>query len=390
MGNSFSNLNIRKKESITVDDIKQYISQWMAAQQYLPAASEDEADASVAVISDNDSKWFSVYSNLFSFENPKSFSELAIPMSTALHSDILGILCFDSDYLYLNLIDATENIDARVEIGSDPDLGINRQTNLSAWKNKTVDYHRFKESVQKQYIFAEDALAELAPCIELPDMYSMASYSHLNDLDLGKSASYMHFKLSDNMVADEPPKLIPFMNSLNPYFLDQPHIEEVINSGRKSKGLSVYFLGSYVEDEDITFSDVSFVKSKNGQSLNVPIELKKIQLSDGQWAYYFHDPDFKILPKVDDRLPAKKRTAVEFERGICIRFVPHGNPRKILDITVALVPDENPDGMFSWNVLQQYGSKAELIAKYNESQCLPPECTPPGYEPHLLCEEDFD
>lgn len=390
VGNWFSNLSVRKSENVTVDGLTKYISQWMAAQQYLPAASEDGADASFAIVSGNESKWFSVYSDLFSFDNPKNFSELAVPMSATLRSDILGISCFDSDYLYLNLIDDAEGIDAWVGIGSPAGLGIKRRTNLSAWKNKTADYSRFRESVQKQYAFAEEVLSALAPCLDLPQRQSAASYEHLKDLGLSENASYLYFRLSSDLKIKEPPRFTSFMNSLNPCFLDKPHVVSALNTGGESTGLSVYFLGSYVEQEEITFSDVCFVKHRNGQPLNIPMELKKIQLPDGQWAYHYHDPGFKIPPKVDDQLPAKKRMTEEFERSISVRFVPYGNSRKILDITVALVPDKNPQGMFTWNVLQQYGSKAEFIANYNESQFIPPEYMPPGYEQMLLREEDFD
>lgn len=385
MGSWFSNLSVRKNEDITMAGLAQSISQWMAGQQYLPATSEDEADASVAIVSGNGSKWFSVYSDLFSFDNPKAFSEFAVPMSKTLCSDILGISCFDSDYLYLNLIDAARGIDAWAGIGSAAGLGIKRRTNLSAWKDKTVDFHRFREIVQKKHVFAEEVLVDLAACLELPQLYSAASYEYLEELELSGSAFYLHFKLPDGTKTANPPRFAPFMNTLRPYFLDKPHLAAALNVGGESRGLSVFFLGSYVEHEEITFSDVSFVKSKGNQSIYIPIELQKIQLSNGQWAYHYHDPGYRIPPKVDDRLPPRKMHDKQYENHIAVRFIPHGSSRKLLDITVALVPDKNPDGAFSWNVLRQYASKAELVAHYNEM-----ECEFPGYNVTLLREEDFD
>lgn len=390
MGSWFSNLSVRKNEDITIDGLERYISQWMAGQQYLPAASEDEADASFAIISGNGSKWFSVYSDLFSFDDPKAFSEFATPMSEALRSDVLGISCFDSDYLYLNLIDTAVGIDAWAGIGSAAGLGIKRRTNLSAWKNKTVDFHRFRESVRKKYVFAEDALEELALCLELPQLYSAASYEYLEELELSNSAYYLHFKLPEQLKTKDPPKFVPFGNSLFPYFLDKPHLAGALNVGGESRGLSVYFLGSYVEQEEISFSDVSFVNSKNNSPSYTPIELKKIRLPDGQWAYHYHDPGYRIPPKVDDRLPPRKLFDKRHENSVTVRFIPHGNPRKILNITVVLMPDKNPDGLFSWNVLDHYSSKAELIARYNDGQYMFLELRDPDYVPDLLHEEDFD
>ena len=90
-----------------------------------------------------------------------------------------------------------------------------------------------------------------------------------------------------------------------------------------------------------------------------------MQLPDGQWAYYPHDPGLRIPPRVDERLPPSKQLEVVYERSITVRFVPHGNPRKILDITVVLVPDQNPEGLFGWNVWKEWGSKKAFIAFTN-------------------------
>lgn len=57
----------------------------------------------------------------------------------------------------------------------------------------------------------------------------------------------------------EPPQLMQLNNSLSPYYLDRPAVIRAINMGGNFKGLSVYFIGSYVEKEEITFSEVSWV-----------------------------------------------------------------------------------------------------------------------------------
>ncbi len=385
MGSWFSNLHIRKNETITEDAIFEYIHKIMAVQQYLPAASEDESDAAFAIISDNKSQWYSVYSDLFSFDEPKSFADYAIPISGELKTDILGISCFDSDFLYLNLINTEGNIDAWVGVGSAVGLGLGKRTNLAAWKNKVSDFDDFKASIKKKYVFSEEALAEIEHCIHLPQEHSAASYEYLADLGLNDSATYLYFKLPEAMKAQDAPQLVQRTASLMPCFLDRHSIVEGINVGGASKGLSVYFVGPYVEKEEITFSDVCFVKWKNNQTKSTPFELKKIQLSNGQWAYYYHDPGYKILPKVDERLPMMKRMRVEIEHSIIVRFVPHGDPRKILDITVVLVPDKNPQGQTVWNVWHQFGSKKAYIQFYNNNWDNHPNC-----EHLLLREEDFE
>ena len=76
---------------------------------------------------------------------------------------------------------------------------------------------------------------------------------------------------------------IPFKTETRSYVL-------FLNKGRESKGVYLYFLGGYVENDDITFSDVKIN--------DVPVELEKAQLSDGQWAFRAHCPEIKI-PAID-------------------------------------------------------------------------------------------
>lgn len=340
MGSWFSNMHIRKNDTISVKTICEYITEMMTAQQYLPAESETDADVAFAIVSNEDAQWFSVYSDMFSFDKPVFFENYAIPASNKFGVDVLGIACFDSDYLYLNLINAEEKVNAWAGIGRATGLGFVRRTNLGAWKKKVQDFPRFKESIRIKHIFAEEALMEIEQCIQLPHNQSFASFEYLKDVGLQNTATYLCFKLPENMRTQELPKLEQRTGSLMPCYLNKPSTVSGLNVGGESKGVSVYFIGPYVEHDEITFSDVCFVKWKNNQVESVPFELKKVQLSDGQWAYHYHDPGYRIPPMMDDRLPMSKRMRVEHERSITVRFVPHGNPRKILDITVVLVPEK--------------------------------------------------
>lgn len=385
MGSWFSNLHIQKSGQITETAILAYIREWMAAREYLPAASQEDADAAFAILCDDRSNWISVYSDLFSFDDPKAFSDYAAPMSRALKTDILGISCFDSDYLYLNLINSETQLDAWAGIGSAAGLGIRRRTNLSAWKTKVEDYQSFQAHIKSEFVFAEEVLGKIEHCLRLPYEFSTASYDHLAELGQQERAVYLYFKLPEGMKNQEPPKLEQHTYSMMPCFVGSPAIVTALNVGGASKGLSVYFVGPYVEHEDITFSDVCFVKRKNGVPESVPIKLEKVQLADGQWAYYYHDPGYKLLPKVDARLPAGKKWQAESERSITLRFVPRGDSGKILDITVVLVPDKNPQGQTGWNVWYPFGSKQAYIRHHNETWSKIPGC-----EKNLLREEDYD
>lgn len=389
MGSWFSNIHIRKNETVTEPKVIDFIIEWMAAKQCAPCSSEMDADGAVAIVTNEDCQWISVYSDLLSFENPGKYTEIATPLSAELHTDVLGISCFDSDYLYLNLVNCEEKMDAWIGIGSASGLGIKRRSGLSAWKKKVSDYKAFLESAKKEYVCAEEFLVKAERCLGLPAIQSSASYEYLKGFELDIKAKYFYFKLPENMKTNEPVKLIPHMYSGMPCFLEKPSIVDGINIGGESRGLSVYFLGPYVENDEITFSDVCFVKRKNNRAESVPFELTKVQLDGGQWAYYYHDPGFRIPPKVDDRLPISKRMRVESEHSIIVRFVPHGNPRKILDITVALVPDKNPEGQTGWNAWHRWGSKEKFIEQFNKTWEFPRQMSP-ATTPPLLRIEDFD
>ena len=390
MGSWFSNIHIRKNETATEDAIEKYIAGIMASKHYLPCVSEIDADGAIAIVTCDDCRWISLYSDLVMLEQPSKCAEIMRSLSSELLTDVLGISCFDSDYLYLNLINTSDKTDAWIGIGSASGLGIKRRSGISAWKKKVSDFQVFSESVKNKYVFAEEFLAMSERCFELPTVQSSASYESLKDFDLDKKARYYYFKLPEDMKSKEPVNLVPRIYSGMPCFLDKPSVVDGINIGGESRGLSVFFIGPYVENDEITFSDVCFVKWKNNRTESVPIDLTKVQLSDGQWAYYYHDPGFRIPSKVDDRLPILKRMCVESERSIIVRFVPHGNPRKILDITVVLVPDKNPKGQTGWNVWHHYGSKEKFIEQFNKTWQSPGKMSPAANRPPLLRIEDFD
>lgn len=187
MGSWFSNFHIRKREGIGHEAVREYLNAHMERLHYLPASPE-EADGAVAIIADEKYPWISVYSDLLNFEDPAVFVETASPLSEALKTDVLGIACFDSDYLYLNLINKAEKVDAWLGVGSAAGLGIKRRTGLAAWKKKVTDHARFTQAAKEKYVFAEEFLAEAESCLNLPPERSSASFEYLEDLDLKDKA----------------------------------------------------------------------------------------------------------------------------------------------------------------------------------------------------------
>lgn len=392
MGSHFANIHIREKKTATKETIEKYIEKFMASRHYLPCVSEIDADGAIALVTSADCPWISLYSDLLSLEDTSKCAEIMKSLSSEFQTDVLGISCFDSDYLYLNLINTGERMDAWVGIGSASGLGIKRRSGISAWKKKVSDFQTFSENAKRKYDLVEDFLAVTEQCLKLPTIQSSASYACLKDFDLDERAKYFYFKRSEDMKSKEPTKLAQHTYSLMPCFMDQPSIVSAINVGGESRGLSVYFSGPYVENDEITFSDVCFVKWKNNQLEEVAFDLTKVQLPDGQWAYYYHDPQFKIPTKVDDRLSLLKQVNERFDSDICVKFVPHGNGRKMLDITVLLVPDQNPKGQTGWNVWKHYGSKKAFVEQFNATwdDLRVSHSDFITDRPQTLREEDFD
>lgn len=386
MGSWFSNIQIRKKEDVTEGKISECITKIMTGQQYQPSASEDDADAVVAVFSCEDSDWISVCLEPFPHDDPESCARALAPVSSELHTDVMGISCFDSDYLYLNLINPEDQTDAWIGIGKGKDVGITRRNNLTSWKKKVADYQEFSAKSKRKYVIAEEFLSEAAVNLGLPVMQSTSSLGYLRELDTNAAIVYLYFKLEENAQKADIVRLAHYNYGL-PCLTGQESHVTAINIGAESKGLSVYFVGPYVAHEEITFSDVRF----GMQGKAVPIGLTKVQLSDGQWAYCYHDPEFKIPPKVPARMSREKRSMLAQERWFTVWFTPLGNPRKTLDITVVFSPDENPEGQTCWNVWRPKGSKKAFIEHYNKicKRVMAFEEDPNNCLP-LLKEDDFD
>lgn len=385
MGSWFSNFHIKKTGQQSKDELARLLDNILRQQGWLPA-SEDDADGGFAISCKSDSQWFSVYSDIFSFEDPKAFAVLSQPLSLGLKTDILGISCYDSDYMYLNLINAVDGVDAWLGVGSAAGLGITRRNKPSAWKGRVRDFEKFTQAVKSKYVFAEEALAELSGCLGLPMALATAEYEYLDMLPEDTETSRFYFQLPEGANTKAPPRLVHQTFSLMPCRCGHPSMVDLINDGGESRGLSVYFLGPYVEKDEITFSKVCFVQWKNGKIFDSPIQLEKIRLEDGRWVYYYHDPGFRIPGKMERELPPSKKLQDErLKRSIILRFIPQGNPRKMLDISVVLVPDKNPEGQAVWNVLSCFGNKKEFIRQHNDIWRKHINCE------HLLLDEaDFD
>ena len=366
MGSWFCNLQIRKKEGVTKDAVLESVAEFMKNRGYLPVEKAEEADATVAIVADTQCPWISVYSDGLMHDDPDSCSAIATPVSARLHTDVVGIACFDSDYLYLNLVNADEELNGWVGIGKGSELGIKRRNTLTPWKKKVADYQAFAAAAKESYICADEFLSVAAPCLDLPMEQSATSLDYLKNEDLNAQACYYHFHMEDEANDTRVPKLADcYSHYALPCLDGKKNKMAALNVGTASKGLTICFMGPFVEHEEISFEDVT-IEDLTGKQCFCPL-LKKKQLPDGQWAYVGHVADYEILPAIPNRITDAKRRQLEDERIIWVYFTPHGNPRKMLDITVEIFPDENPQGKAVWNVWHRHGSKSAFIKYHNKT-----------------------
>lgn len=385
MGSWFSNLHIRKKDLVTREAVVSCIGDIMARRGYETAASESDADGTVTVISTAEGQWISVFSEQLAHDDSDSCKAIAMPISEQLCTDVLGISCFDSDYLYLNLLNAAEQTDAWVGIGNGKDIGIDRRTGVTAWKKKVADYPAFSAAAKQKYVCAEEFLTQAEPSLGLPAVQGMVTHA---DADLLEKTESLYFRMKEDPAIPESPilELCRYDEGI-PCLADRCSKLNIFSVGTEACGLSVYLSGPGVEDGTLTFSDVYLGSIVQQQ----PITLEKMQLSDGQWAYGYSDPGFPIPAGPPKRLKGEKQWLLMVKNAIVLKFIPRGDSRKTLDITVTVLPDHCPEGQARWNVWESWGSKGAFIAYHNklwkkvrafesdENQCLP-----------LLKEEDFD
>ena len=386
MGSWFSNMNIRRSGAVTVDAAVQALERMMAERGYEAVASEEEADGVLAMLAGEDSEWLTVCSDLLPLEEPEQFAVLAKDLSAQLHTDILGIACYDSDFLWLNLRNDDENLDGWVGIGRGKELGITRRNKLTPWKKKVRDYTFFAQRAKEEYVVADGFLYDTAQCLGLPRCQGSAGVNYLKEVEPSRMAAKLYFRQREDLRVPELPRMAHYDYSL-PCLVGYESYHGGINMGAAGTGLKIWFLINGAERDEVTYENV-YIRYNREQ---IPITLTWAQMPDGCWAWCWHDSEFSIPPAVTGRMTKEKRQQLENQRNILVYFTTKGNSRKTLDIQIGFVPDENPDGGTWWYVWRKYGSREAFIKEHNriwklvrsmeedESDCLP-----------YLKREDFD
>ena len=166
MGSWFSNLQIRLTEPehpFAADRIADLLTQTLD----LSLTDKNDADIAITILIPENSQWLTVTSDLID-GNTDSLLHAAKNISEELKTEVLAISCFDSDYLFLNLIDFQNELDAWASCGRYPDGKAPRKSNFNAWKTHVSDASAFRRIMRAKYILAEECLSAIEPLLSLP------------------------------------------------------------------------------------------------------------------------------------------------------------------------------------------------------------------------------
>lgn len=367
MGATFSNLHIKKTEKITLDEFKKVFTDCMAEKGYKAVENEEQGEVTGVIYAPEGSSWISLSCDEFSFGSDKQMREAAEPYSKAFSADVIAAFCCDSDFMFLNLINTEENKDGWITLGS-PYGSAPRRTSFEPWEKTVGDLEQLKAIVKEENVFAEAAFCTVGEkLLGMTEQQCGLTADHTAHLEQS-ALTVLYFALSENETQDEPPKLeIPLFN-LTPCKIGSDSCVFVVNKGGASVGVAVEFFGDFTENDEITFEDVTFEYDLgNYNRTSIPVTLEKKKGTNGENFWYWENKSFKIPPKVNPNLPWSKISDLEFKRQFGIRFTPKGNPRKTLDIKVAIIPLQsfNAESSAVWYVWKHQGSKKKFIEQHN-------------------------
>ena len=380
MGMSFENIHFRKNEYYRLDLLIHHLTERMQANGYVPINDGTEGDVSINICEPLEGDWVSIASELFLFRDDSGMRKEMEPFARLFHTDVIGAFCCDSDFLVLNLLGEDREKMGKIVAGS-PYAGWSRRGCLTPWKSVVRDFESLKLLAKDEYCCTEELFSEMTKLLNMTEDQAFLDVNSLFRDDEIVSVK-LSFRIQEKTEdSDALPKLKIWQYSLMPCVADSFNCVYAINTGGSSRGIGVMFYGDFAEKDELTFRDVSFrFGADKGAGENIiPVNLEKVKLKDGKYAYYWTDKEFMIPAAVSKNVPEPKREKMMYDRSFGVFFTPQGNTRKLLDIKVVFYPLANPrDGQTSWMVYSLYGSKEKFIEGYN------------AIFPGKLKREDFD
>lgn len=352
MGYSFSNIQVRHCGSLEALDSEKLVGFLANNQTLLRTEKEEEADIVISVFKQKNSEWVTVTSDIIDCDIDAQL-KCAKDIADGMQTEVMAISCFDSDYLFLNLIDPKRGKDIWASCGSFPYGKAPRRSNLSAWKNYVSDAESFRRVMRSHFTFAENCLNELEPLLNLPSSQSICGVG-----DEPADADVMRFYYKSTAVAaGRPPKFVLHTGALSYHihgdpnvFNGNPNLVSFINTGDAFKGAAVCLAGSCISERRIYVKHIELQQhGAHEEYIHMPIALEERVSSDGSVMLYGECRDIRVPASIPDNLPPKKRMDMKFQRSVDVRFYidavdPDCPLEELGDLHVSLFPLPNPDG----------------------------------------------
>lgn len=352
MGYTFINIQLRNKGRFDKGLVDSIASSIANGRGWRPVDNPDEADLMTVITCEESGSWIGVSSDAFAGE-PDAAIHAARRFSENLDTDALAIGCFDSDYLFLNMQNPSEEIDLWASTGSAAAVGLSgmRRSNFSAWRKRVKDVNAFKAVMKQQRVFAEECLNDLEQMLDLPASQSIGCGTDWPDTP----GTYRYYYVAEEDGEADAPTALEWHT--RPYYAPREGEESFLNAvnrGGASYGIGIAFMGEEVEKGDVAVYEAKIqVRDNRGEWKIYPIELKETVAADGRKMLYGELPHFPIPCAVSGNLPIKKRLDMEWQRSISLRYIPE-SPRahlageRLAGLAVYLIPLKNWQGQCGW------------------------------------------
>ena len=352
MGFTFTNVQLRKAEKYDKALADSIASSVASSRGWKRVDNPDEADVTTVIASSETSPWIAVVSDAFDGDLDAAI-HAAQGLSEYLQTDALVIGCFDSDYLFLNMLNPSDGIDLWASCGSAAVAGLSgmRRSNFRAWSRRVKDIDAFRNIMKQPRDFAEDCLSDLEEILDLPVMQSTGSGEDWS----GVSESYQYYYVvAEEVESGDPPVLEWHLPPAYAPSEGQENIISAINRGGASRGLAIAFMGEDVEKSKVAvYTATVQVRDRRGEWALYPLEIQEKEDAIGQKMLYGELPSLPIPEKVSERLPWKKRMEREYQRSIALRYVPESlhpyhEGSRLTGLTVHMIPLKNWQGQCGW------------------------------------------
>lgn len=241
MGSFFSNVHIKKQNEVGVETVASCLIQGMEQAGY-KQADKEEFEAMIAIFAPKEGDWITVASDVIQWESAEEVSAYLTPFSKDIGTDVLAVSCFDSDYLFINWINAKRKVDAWMNVGKSPEIPCPRRTNAAAWKKVIKQYEPLKRLRKEAHVFAEEFMEPFGALIGLPAAQGCLT-QEMFGVDIGVAETCTLY-FAEEERQEELPELWYMCVPLLPYRMEEKNFVSAINRGGRSKGLGI---GIYIE-----------------------------------------------------------------------------------------------------------------------------------------------